>query len=70
MMARENTSEVLLTMNAWFTGTCVVLYWIWAASQAPPVPGTAWNADPGMVAVPGPFTTKSFCEPERTNRFR
>ena len=24
MMARE-TSEVLLTMNAWFTGTCVVL---------------------------------------------
>ncbi len=34
------------------------------------MPGTAWNAEAGIVAVPGPVTTKSSCEPLRTNRLR
>ena len=41
-----------------------------AAIHSPPVPGTVTKADPGMVAVPGPVTTKSFSEPVRTSRFR
>ena len=69
-MARENTSVVLVTMKAWFTGTWVVLYWIRAAIHSPPVPGTVWNADAGIVAVPGPVTTKSSSDPLRTRRFR
>ena len=70
MIANENTSVVLLTMNAWFTGTCVALYWIRAAIHSPPVPGTTWNAEPGIVAVPGPVTTKLFCDPFLTSRFK
>ncbi len=68
--ASENTSVELVTMNAWPTGTSVVLYWIRAPIHTPPVPGTALNALAGIVAVPGPVTMKSSCDPLRTNRCR